>query len=50
MLPPGKIASEIAYLAIAVEKTAGEREQQAWNWLMERIENYNAELRGDNQA
>lgn len=50
MLPPEKIASEIAYLTIAVEKTAGEREQQAWNWLMERIENYNAELRGDNQA
>lgn len=50
MLPPEKIATEIAYLTIAIEKTAGEREQQAWNWLMERIENYNAELRGDNQA
>lgn len=50
MLPPEKIATEIAYLTIAVEKTAGERERQAWDWLMERIENYNAELRGDNQA
>lgn len=50
MLPPEKIVAEIAYLTIAVEKTAGERERQAWDWLMERIENYNAELRGDNQA
>lgn len=50
MLPPEKIATEIAYLTIAIDKTSGEREQQAWSWLMERIENYNAELRGDNQA
>ena len=50
MLPPEKIASEIAYLTIAIEKTAGEREREAWNWLMERIENYNAEVRGGNQA
>lgn len=50
MLPTEKIAAETAYLRIAIEKTAGERELQAWAWLMERIENYNAELRGDNQA
>lgn len=50
MLPPEKITAEIAYLKIAIEKTAGEREQQAWDWLMERIENYNAEALGDNQA
>lgn len=50
MLPPEKVAAEIAYLTIAVEKTAGEREMQAWNWLIERIENYNAGLFGDNQA
>lgn len=50
MLPPEKIATETAYLRIAIEKTAGERELQAWNWLMERIENYNAEQRGENQA
>jgi hypothetical protein len=50
MLPPEKVAAEIAYLTIAVEKTAGEREMQAWNWLIERIENYNAGLLGDNQA
>ena len=50
MLPPEKIAAEIAYLIIAVEKTAGDRERQAWSWLLERIENYNAEQRGENQA
>jgi hypothetical protein len=50
MLPPEKIASEIAYLTIAIEKTAGVREREAWDWLMERIENYNAESRGENQA
>lgn len=50
MLPPEKIAAEIAYLTIAIEKTAGDRERQAWGWLLERIENYNAEQRGENQA
>lgn len=38
MLPPGKIESELKYLEIAVSKTAGPREQEAWGWLMERIE------------
>jgi uncharacterized protein len=38
MLPRAKIDAEISYLKIAVEKTAGPREQQAWDWLMERIE------------
>ena len=37
LLPMEKIEREIAYLTIAVEKTAGPRERQAWDWLMERI-------------
>ena len=37
MLPAEKIDAEINYLNIAVEKTAGDRELQAWQWLMERI-------------
>jgi hypothetical protein len=37
MLPREKIEREIAYLEIAIGKTAGPREQQAWDWLMERI-------------
>ena len=28
---------DIAYLGIAVQKTAGPREQEAWGWLMERV-------------
>jgi hypothetical protein len=50
MLPLEKIEAEVNYLKIAVEKTAGENEWQAWGWLMERIDNYKAELRGENQA
>lgn len=38
MLPRDKIEREIAYLTIAVEKTAGLREREAWRWLMERLE------------
>ncbi|WP_062227117.1 DUF447 domain-containing protein [Aureimonas frigidaquae] len=37
MLPPDKIAAEIAYLSIAVDKTAGPRERLAWDWLMARV-------------
>lgn len=43
MLPMEKIEAEIAYLKIAIEKTAGERELQAWQWLIERVENYKLE-------
>lgn len=37
MLPSEKIQQELAYLAIAIEKTAGEREREAWGWLMDKI-------------
>jgi hypothetical protein len=37
MLPAEKIDREIAYLKIAIDKTAGPREHQAWEWLMQRI-------------
>lgn len=50
MLPMEKIDAEVKYLTIAVEKTAGEREWQAWNWLMEHIENFKAEQSGENLA
>ena len=36
-LPREKIASEMEYLAIAVTKTAGPREEEAWGWLVEKI-------------
>lgn len=50
MLPLEKIESEISYLRIAIEKTAGEHELQAWYWLMEKIDNHKASLRGENLA
>lgn len=37
MLPAEKVEAELAYLEIAISKTAGAREQEAWGWLMERI-------------
>ena len=40
MLPPEKIDREMNYLAIAIEKTAGPREREAWSWLVERIEQF----------
>lgn len=40
MLPMEKIETEIAYLKIGLDKTAGERELEAWSWLMGVLENY----------
>jgi uncharacterized protein len=38
MLPAEKIKAELTYLQIAIDKTAGAREREAWDWLMERID------------
>lgn len=43
MLPPEKIEAELKYLEIAISKTAGAREQEAWGWLMQRIDAWRAE-------
>jgi uncharacterized protein len=37
MLSADKIEAELKYLEIAISKTAGPREDEAWGWLMERI-------------
>lgn len=34
LLPREKIEREFDYLSIAIEKTAGPREQEAWSWLV----------------
>ena len=39
-LPREKVARETAYLAIAIEKTAGPRETEAWDWLMQKLRDY----------
>jgi len=41
-LPAEKIDRELDYLRIAVNKTAGPNERQAWDWLMARIRDYRA--------
>jgi hypothetical protein len=40
MLPADKIDNEIAYLRIAIDKTAGDAERTAWAWLLEAIRAY----------
>lgn len=47
MLPREKIESELAYLEIAVSKTAGPREEEAWRWLMQK---FDAWRQGDSAA
>lgn len=42
MLPQDKVRGEIEYLRIAISKTAGPREQEAWDWLMQRVESHYA--------
>ncbi len=37
MLPREKVAREVGYLTIAIEKTAGPQEEEAWLWLMEKV-------------
>jgi hypothetical protein len=39
-LPREKVAREIDYLSIAVSKTAGPREEEAWGWLMEKVRGF----------
>ncbi|MBI1733392.1 MAG: DUF447 family protein [Gammaproteobacteria bacterium] len=40
-LPAEKVQLEMEYLRIAVDKTAGEREREAWGWLEARIAEFN---------
>jgi hypothetical protein len=44
MLPLEKIDAERAYLRIGLEKTASEKELEAWQWLMTVIEQHRAEV------
>ncbi len=37
MLPAEKVAGELRYLQIAIDKTAGAVEREAWHWLMEMV-------------
>jgi hypothetical protein len=48
MLPPQKIDAEMAYLRIAIDKTAGPEEHEAWGWLVEAVRRHR-ESTHDNQ-
>jgi len=45
MLPPEKVATEMAYLQIAIDKTAGEAEREAWGWLQDAVAAHAARTR-----
>lgn len=42
MLTASKVDSEMAYLQIAIDKTAGPDEREAWGWLLEAVERHRA--------
>jgi hypothetical protein len=42
LLPADKIDREMEYLAIAIDKTAGPAEREAWQWLQERLAAFRA--------
>ncbi|RZF27825.1 DUF447 family protein [Paraburkholderia sp. UYCP14C] len=46
MLPADKVDRELAYLQIAIDKTAGEDERTAWDWLVAAIARHRASLEG----
>jgi hypothetical protein len=41
-LPREKIETEMAYLKIAIDKTAGPDEDEAWGWLVEKVKKHYA--------
>jgi uncharacterized protein len=44
MLPADKVDREMAYLQIAIDKTAGDAERTAWGWLSSAIARHRASL------
>ena len=39
-LPPERVRTEVEYLKIAIDRTAGPREMEAWGWLMDRVQEH----------
>ena len=50
MLTNEKIEQELEYLTIAIDKTAGENEKIAWEWLMDKITSHRQESTRENTA
>jgi hypothetical protein len=42
LLPAQKVDSEMAYLQIAIDKTAGPGEHEAWGWLVDAVRRHRA--------
>lgn len=42
MLPRERITTEMRYLAIAIDKTAGPKELEAWGWINAAIDTFYA--------
>ena len=40
MIDDDKIINEIKYLKIAIDKTAGSKEVEAWEWIMSKIDQH----------
>ena len=45
MLPADKVDAEMNYLQIAIDKTAGPEEHEAWGWLRDAVERHRAAAR-----
>jgi hypothetical protein len=50
MLSKEKVEQELEYLTIAIDKTAGENEKIAWQWLMEKIDSFQKETKESETA
>jgi hypothetical protein len=44
MLPAAKVDAEMSYLQIAIDKTAGPEEREAWGWLTDAVTRHRASL------
>jgi uncharacterized protein len=44
MLPAAKVDAEMAYLQIAIDKTAGADEHEAWGWLQQAVAQHRAQV------
>ena len=40
MIDDDKVKKEYEYLKIGIDKTGGEREKLAWNWIEDKINSY----------
>ena len=47
LLPREKVVGEMAYLQIAIDKTAGPEELEAWSWLREAVARHHAPALGE---